>query len=663
MEKVLVSHESIERQINTNIKNPFDALNEYIWNSIDSGAKKIEIKVGITQGFYINELKIIDDGSGIDYDDLKKELFGKFNDSIRALEKGKNKSLPHGYRGFGRFSFIKFANRCIWNTIYKSKSDGKNYKYEIEITNDNLDGYEPTTPEETKEKAGTSVSFGFDSMERMAILSSRNERTPLEYITNKIALEFCWIIELLNIEININNKKLDYSFLIEKKEEIEKIVIDNEKFEFKFIKWKILLKNEYSKFYLLNSEDKEVFVDTTTLNNRGDDFHHSLYVKSSYFDNFEYMKTRFQDTYKKVIEAMGKYLREKRKPFLEIFSRNKLKEFEENNLFPKFSPFEEKTKKPIYREIVKEVIEFAPSLVSSKFSNEDQRKVLLQLINKLLDDEESRNDLYDILEVLVDEENKELLQELNERLKHYGLKNILGLIKTVENRIEAIQRLRKMVIDEKEYYSESDLQKEIEEHFWIFGEEYNLMLGAEEDDFTKLRGLYYEKVKKMKKEEYEELFVSKKQVDLFICGTVPEGKKNRNLIVEIKKPKEYLKKEHYIQIDDYKDIIMDMPEFNSPDKNYWEFILLYTDISKEYKTFFEGEIRDKITGLAKETNAFKILVVKWADLLDEVDFKMKFLKGKLIERKKLKKPIIKEAHFSEYEKVESSAKSVVVKNW
>ena len=67
---------------------------------------------------------------------------------------------------------------------------------------------------------------------------------------------------------------------------------------------------------------------------------------------------------------------------------------------------------------MREVIEFAPSLVSSKFANDDQRKVLLQLINKLLDDENSRNDLYEILEVLVDDENKYLLEELNEKLKN-----------------------------------------------------------------------------------------------------------------------------------------------------------------------------------------------------------------------------------------------------
>ena len=76
------------------------------------------------------------------------------------------------------------------------------------------------------------------------------------------------------------------------------------------------------------------------------------------------------------------------------------------------------------------------------------------------------------------------------------MKNILGLIKTIERRIEIIKRLKSMVGDEKEYYSESDLQKEIEEHFWIFGEEYNLMIGAEDDDFTKLRKLYYEKSKR-----------------------------------------------------------------------------------------------------------------------------------------------------------------------
>ena len=49
------------------------------------------------------------------------------------------------------------------------------------------------------------------------------------------------------------------------KKETDKIKVDNEEFEFKFIKWKTQLKSEYSKYYLIDSENKEAFVDTTLM--------------------------------------------------------------------------------------------------------------------------------------------------------------------------------------------------------------------------------------------------------------------------------------------------------------------------------------------------------------------------------------------------------------
>lgn len=212
--------------------------------------------------------------------------------------------------------------------------------------------------------------------------------------------------------------------------------------------------------------------------------------------------------------------------------------------------------------------------------------------------------------------------------------HIRSILSQIEDRLDTIKKLRLMIYDESYYFSESDLQKEIEQHFWIFGEEYNLMICKEEDDFTKLRNIYYEQVLKLKKDEYEQYPISKKQVDLFICGVATERRRNKNLIVEIKTPNSYLIKNHFIQIDDYKDIILDIPELNSPDRNHWTFILLYRDISKEYTKFFDTEIIDKYSGLVKDRGIFKIFVIKWADLLDEVDFRLRFLKDKLESRKK-----------------------------
>ena len=268
--------------------------------------------------------------------------------------------------------------------------------------------------------------------------------------------------------------------------------------------------------------------------------------------------------------------------------------------FPRFTPFEDKFKKPLFKKALKKVIAFEPKLFSNKI-NTVQTKVFLELLNRLLDDGKSRDALCDILSVLVNDVNADHLEELKRQLENYGLENILGTIKEIEKRLGTIKCLKKIFNDDFKDYSEKDIQKIIEQNYWLFGEEYNLMVGSEEDDFNKLRRIYCEKVLKLKPKQYEDKNYSKRKVDLFVCSVTPEGKRKKHLIVEIKKPALSLTKEHYRQIEDYKDEISKIPEFNTKEIHSWNHILLYRNISKEHANHFRDKIKDKFTG---ETNWF-----------------------------------------------------------
>lgn len=628
-----IDGDSVRREINRNIKNPFDAFNEYIWNAIDAGAKNINIKIK-KDSKYIKELSIIDDGCGIDYEHLNKKLFGKFNTSQKTEEKEPIHSLPHGEKGFGRFAFIKFANDVTWNTVYEEDSNN-NYEYSIKITKNSLDSYKPTAKKKTNKKTGTEVIFNFESMKECGALTCNEPNDILSKLKENLCLEFCWIVELLDIKISINNKLLEYEQYKDPTILEKDIKIATEKFDIKFIKWKQQLKNQSSRYYLKNSKNQEVFVGTTTLNNKGDDFFHSIYITSEYFDDFSILKTKGEKTYQELIKFIDKYLKDKRKPYIKQFADNKFEKFEKEKILPSFNKFEEKVKKPLYEQAVKEVISFAPSLVSTK-TNNSQVKVLLQLINRLLDDDKSRDTLYDILSVLLDDENKEYLDELKRLLDNYGLKNILGTIKLIEDRLATIQLLGDMNDNNEFYCDESDLQKQIENHFWIFGEEYHLMLCAEEDDFTKLRNIYVTQVLEKNKKEYEQVKVSQRQVDLFICGIMSEGHKtNRNLIIEIKHPDKNINFGNFRQIEDYSRIINKTDGLNNPDRDKWDFVLLCKNITEKDKKDFDERFIDSFSGLIHDNQKnIRIFVKKWSDLLRDVEDRLKCMKDKLNVKKK-----------------------------
>ena len=61
--------------------------------------------------------------------------------------------------------------------------------------------------------------------------------------------------------------------------------INGAKFEIKYIRWDERPNKEYSRYYFIGSDDRERGKKTTTLNNKGDHFYHSVFIRSSYFDS------------------------------------------------------------------------------------------------------------------------------------------------------------------------------------------------------------------------------------------------------------------------------------------------------------------------------------------------------------------------------------------
>ena len=53
-----------------------------------------------------------------------------------------------------------------------------------------------------------------------------------------------------------------------------------------FVNWSHKL-SEYSKYYYIQSDGRELAKENTTYNNKGDNFYHSVYIKSNLFDNFD----------------------------------------------------------------------------------------------------------------------------------------------------------------------------------------------------------------------------------------------------------------------------------------------------------------------------------------------------------------------------------------
>jgi hypothetical protein len=108
--------------------------------------------------------------------------------------------------------------------------------------------------------------------------------------------------------------------------------INSKSFDVEFILWKEKLNSEYSKYYFIDSARKEVWKENTTLNNKGDSFYHSVFITSSYFNDFywsdtdssesqiELIKSRGDEVFKDLMEKLSKYLHVRRNPYIEEYT-------------------------------------------------------------------------------------------------------------------------------------------------------------------------------------------------------------------------------------------------------------------------------------------------------------------------------------------------------
>ncbi|MFA5020414.1 MAG: ATP-binding protein [Candidatus Pacearchaeota archaeon] len=636
--KISTSNETVKNQIKEKIKNSLQALSEYIWNAIDSKAKNIEININLS-GNTLQSLKITDDGSGINYDEIQKSLFKFLSDTPKAKIHKEYLTLPHGKYGTGRFSFVQFAHQVNWNTTYKN-GEG-NFNYEIAIESNSLNNVQKIKDKEkTHKETGTEVKISRIDASQDLI---KNEKNPLESIRNYLFQEFYQVMRLYGIKISLNKQEIKINDII-KKEYKKKIKIKDNEFEMTLVNWEKDFCNDFS-YHFLNEGGEEIYHKKSSISKYDSKFLHSCYITGKLFNDFcpaselrkndskqesLFDKEKFE-IYSKLIEITNNFINKTREPFNEQFAKLEVDSLDKKGYFDKIlkSKLDKEFKKPIIKETTTAVIKFAPKIIERL--NKEQTLVFLNLINKLMDDD--KDTLLDILKILLNTENEESLLDLKNILEKYKVGGVISLIHEIEKRLQIIQKIDLMHHnDNNKEYSEDQLQEILNDNFWIFGDNYSSLICSEEDDFTKMRNIYIKEILKEDPNNFKDK-VSQKQVDLFIHGFVEIDKLNKNLIVEIKKPSIKLSKEIYNeQLLEYAEIIRKRPEFNDPTKHEWHFLLVGHDFKDD---FFEVRYQKKQEYLMEEIESanIKLYVMRWTDIISDLRLKYNFLKEKLNLRK------------------------------
>ena len=616
---------------------PERAVAEYIWNGFDAHATEIHVDFKFEQSFKsLTELSVSDNGDGIVFEDLPV-VFKRFYESRKVSVVNQESRFSRGKNGYGRLTFFKFADHARWFTVYKK--DNGLIEYTIDIDSKDLENYS-TGGFADSMLPNTQTEVVFTEICDDTLSSAWVEEVLKRYLR----ADFAWYLKLhQECKIYVDGELLDCSSVIGDSDEFDITVSindgDDELFHCFYFQWAVKPEEEFSRFYYMDSDGKLRHQDTTLFNNKGDDFWHSVLVKSTFFNSFTYTgeegHTLFdslpeRQKYRKLNNMLNNYLREKRKPFLKVQARELVIGYEKEKLFSFIgsSPWE-KTRKDYLMGFIKELYEVEPAVFTKL--NLQQKKIFVRLLDQVMDTDNNES-LFKILEGVVDlePEDKDRFAKILETTR---LRCVISTIQLVEDRIETIKAFRRVNFDHTLKAGEvKHLQKLIESHYWIFGEEYRFV-SAENVKFQKALERYKYILYGVEEKEYIDHPDKYKEMDLFVTGQ--EFMKNRpsNLVVEIKSPTNVTKltMDHYTQISTYMNVIRKVDGFNDPN-TFWTFLLVGRDVDD----VAEQQIREPLTGLCINKDNYRLYMKTWAQILNEADARFKYLKEKLeAERKEL----------------------------
>ena len=221
--------------------------------------------------------------------------------------------------------------------------------------------------------------------------------------------------------------------------------------------------------------------------------------------------------------------------------------------------------------------------------------------------------------------------------------------------------------DLSKFANERDhIQKIIEQHFWLFGEQYNLACADQRmqkalEKYTNI--LYGENnINAVLRPDAEQ----DRRMDIFMCHsreveTPYETSLEENIIVELKAPKVLLSKKILRQIEDYMDFIRRQPDFNSAFRR-WKFIAVCKEVDQDVKSRYDF-CKDKgKTGLVIQVENYEVYAYTWDDVFKRFELQHAALLKRLnYDREYLAKGLLEEAKDHEgREKVDKMTKIAMI---
>lgn len=611
-----------------------DAVCEYIHNGFEAGASRVCVSLRGADMQEACSLTVADNGSGISYNGFST-TFGTFLSSTKNASSLRIRSQAN--KGKGRFSYLCFAPSARWDTVYEDKTQLK--QYTISTSSAQRSSFETTKPEPAPEGAVTGTAVTFPLMD-----SDVTNKLSFVEMKPKLLEEFAWFLYLhrgQNFSLEYMGTVLDVSEYINT--DLSRTctkTIEDFPFEINTIVWRSNVSNN-SKIYYMTPAGELLEAKPTSYNKNQAGFYHAVFVHSPFFrpgmnfspdpDNPTLFDLAGQEEQQKVLCALRAAIRAEIdavfRQFLVLQADKTLDDMEKRGTFPQFrDDAYDQLRKKDFMTVTRELYCVEPRIFH-KLSTK-QEASLLGFLNLLLSSDERENVLT-IVEQIV-QLTPAQRKSFADVLQRSRLQYIVDSIEILQRRAAVVEELKRIVFDAAAFANERDhVQKLIEQHFWLFGEQYHL-LTADKNLATSLR-------------EFEAITQTdgaasglsmteaqaRQRIDIFLyTQRIQEDDSSEMLIIELKAPHVHLSLDVFNQIVRYANTLRREPRFASL-RRVWRFIAVCTEVDDDVKVKYANFKQYGKKGLADIIGNFELYALTWDDVFQMFEARNSFLLNKL----------------------------------
>lgn len=627
MKSVSVQVQTDHLQKLARARKPVLALAEMVWNALDADADDVRVEFDKNEIGGIEEIRVIDDGHGIAYDEAE-DAFAKLGGSWKRTA-GQSRSqhrLLHGKDGKGRFRAFALGDRVQWET--KAAGESGTISFSVSTSVSDLGTFNIGDPEEASgEESGTTVSISnlpkpFGSLTSDRALLDFGAIFAL-YLRQYPAVRLTYDGQRVTTR-DLESHTADYPI-----PEIELDDGSNVSAHVAVVEWAVPM----DRAMFLCDEDGFALSEIAA-GIQAPGFHFTAYLKASYFRDLEDENVLdvadMHPGVQKLVGAARDCLRGHFRRRAAELAADVVEEWKREEVYPyagEPSTVIERAEREVFEVVALNVNSYLPS-----FRELDARskKFSLRLLKESL--EESPEAVQRIVQDVLDLP-KEKQDELAKLLQKTTLSAIISASKLVADRLDFLRGLEVLVFDpesKQQILERRQLHRIVADETWIFGEEY--ALAVDDESLTEVlrkhlsaTGREVEVFDPVVREDG-----TKGIIDLMFSRTIPQprAKEHEHLVVELKRPKVSIDDEALTQLKSYAFAVADDERFRDTETR-WTFWAISNEMSDFAR--HEASQSGRPFGLVfdDDKRRIRIWVKTWAQVIDECRARLQFFREKL----------------------------------